>query len=342
MSRTDRRASRTLRSVRVSVVIPCFNSLRFLPETVASVQHQDLPAGVEDYEIVLVDDGGDDDLAGWAATLDDARVRVVRQDNAGVSAARNRGIAESRGDLVAFCDSDDLWTRGTLAALARPLIEDPGVGLSYGWYDVVDSEGRPTGRVHRGEIEGDAWEGLVLENPIAASGVMVRRAVLDAVGGFAQNRDRFRIDVEDWELWIRIAATHRVAVARTVVAHHRRHDSNSSADVESIEAAYRHLLDVVFDDGPPRRQALRPAATARVELRLASHWINDRGDAAKAREHLANARRHDPGLVRDGEYRRVRATALAAQLGGTRALDALRGLNRLVRTRKKGPTASLL
>ena len=318
--------------MRVSVVIPCFNSLRYLPETLDSVLDQRMPAGVAGYEVVLVDDGGDDDLTGWASTRGDDRVRVVRQENAGVSAARNRGIAESTGELIAFCDSDDLWTPTTLDALVGCFTRTPHIGLAHGWYDVIDADGRPTGRVTRSELEGHVWDQLVLDNPIAASGVMVRREVFDALGGFSQNRDRFRIDVEDWELWIRIAATWPIGLARQVVAHHRRHDANSSTDVESIEAAYRHLLEVVFDGVTEQRRQLRPLAEARIEVRLASHWINDRQDPAAGLAHLARAAELDPQLRRTREYWQLAGTGRALLLTGERGYRALKAANRGART----------
>jgi glycosyltransferase involved in cell wall biosynthesis len=313
--------------VRVSVVIPCFNSLRYLPETLDSVLDQQLPEGVDGYEVVLVDDGGEDDLTSWASARGDERVRVVRQENAGVSAARNRGIAESSGELVAFCDSDDLWTPTTVAALVGCFVRTPHIGLAHGWYDVIDADGRPTGRVNRSELEGHVWERLVLDNPIAASGVMVRREVFDALGGFAVNRDRFRIDVEDWELWIRIAGSWPLGLAREVVAHHRRHDANSSADVESIEAAYQHLLAVVFDDATDARRRLRPLAEARMEVRLASHWINDRREPAAGLAHLRRAALLDPRIRRTREHLQLHATARALRLGGERGYAAMKAAN---------------
>jgi glycosyltransferase involved in cell wall biosynthesis len=148
--------------VPTSVVIPCHNSLRFLPETVASV----LAQTDADLEVVLVDDGGTDDLAGWVGAQRDDRVRLVRQDNAGPSAARNRGIAESTGGLVAFLDSDDVWEPSFLAELV-PLFEDRSVGMAYAGWDVVDENGTPNGRVSVPTWEGDVWDRFVTRNPVA-------------------------------------------------------------------------------------------------------------------------------------------------------------------------------
>lgn len=328
--------------MRVSVVIPCYNSLRYLPETLDSVVGQDLDtAVVSDLEIVLVDDGGDDDLAGWLVRSGHpsdgiGRVRVVRQDNAGVSAARNLGIRETTGDLIAFCDSDDLWTPRTASLLAQRFRDDPAIGLAYGWYEVINADGSSTGSIHDSSVSGDAWQELILDNPVSASGVMVSRAVLDQVGGFAENRDRFPIDVEDWELWIRIAASCPIAVVPEVVALHRRHESNSSTDIESLQLAYENLMDVAFDGVAAERAALLPAARARYKVILAWQSLNEREDPAAAAGFLREAVTDQPDLRRSPEYWRIRtATSVLGVLGkpGYRAMRSVNQALRKVRNR---------
>jgi len=318
--------------MRVSVVIPCHNSLRYLPETLDSVLDQQLPERVDGpLEVVLVDDGGSDSLTDWAAARGDARVRVLRQENAGVSAARNAGIAAATGDLVAFCDSDDVWLPTTVADLTACFVQDPTIGLAYGWYDVIDADGAPTGRVYRSDWHGDVWERLVTRNVVGASGVMVRREALDDVGVFAVNRDRFRVDVEDWELWIRIAARWQVGVTGSVVYHYRRHDQNSSTDVDSLDAAYRNLLDVVFADVGPERARLRPHATASIEMILAWQSLNDRQDPRRALQYLRSAATHSPELRRTPGYWRLRGAASVLSLTGDQGYRAVRSANTAVR-----------
>jgi len=306
--------------MRASVVIPCYNSLRWLPETLDSVLAQTFA----DFEVVLVDDGGSDDLTGWAAGRGDDRVRVVRQDNAGVSAARNRGIDAARGELIAFCDSDDLWVPAALERMVACFDRDPAVGLVYGWYDVVDAEGRPTGRVEAHTHEGQVWDHFVTNNPVAMSASMVPAAVFARLGGFEVNRDKFPVDVEDWELWIRIAGSYPVAVVREVLCHHRRHDSNSSTDVDSLEAAYRHLLAKVFDGQSPARMARRPFALAHIEVILGWKSLNEDRDAVRALAFRRSAVRHHPALRRSPEYWRLGAAARALELMGDRGYAAVR------------------
>ncbi len=313
-------------SPRVTVVIPCHNSLRWLPRTLDAVLGQ----GFEDLEVVLVDDGGDDDLAGWAARVGDDRVRVVRQDNAGVAAARNRGIDEARGELVAFCDSDDVWVPHALEAMLRRYDElssepnDRPVGLVYGCYQVVLADGSPTGRVEAHEAEGDCWEYFVTANPVGMSATLVPRAVLDELGGFEVNRDEFPIDVEDWELWIRIAAGYRVGLVRDVLYHYRRHDSNSSTAVDSLDLAYRRLLTNAFAGVSAKRRELRPRATAHIDKILAWQSLNDERDATKALAYRRSARRHDPAVMTTPDYWRLGAAARAMSLLGQGGYEALR------------------
>ena len=286
---------------RVSVVVPCFNSLRFLPATLDAVRTQTF----DDLEIVLVDDGGSDDLAGFVAGVDDERIRLVRQDNAGVSAARNRGIAEAAGELVLCLDADDLLVPEAIALLVGAYDaahDQPGMplGMVYGWSDVVDEHGVSSGRVRSSDWEGDVWSRLVTRNVVALGAALVPAAVYRELGGFRVNRDRFAVDVEDWELWIRLAAGHRVALVPQIVLHVRRHGSNSTAGgaTETLEAAYRHLLDQVFVDpalGTARPGvdlgALRAAATATAEMRLAWHSLNDDGAGDAAMGYLRSAAR---------------------------------------------------
>lgn len=310
----------------VSVVIPCFNSLELLPETLASVLEQDLA----DIEVVLVDDGGTDDLAGWAAGLADQRVRLVRQDNAGPSAARNRGIAETTGELVAFLDSDDTWEPEYLTRLVA-CFDDPRVGLAYSGWDVVDVDGRPNGRATVSSWQGEVWERFVTRNPVACSGAVVRRAVLDDLGGFTVNRDRFPIDVEDWELWVRIASSYRVAVVSEVLVHHRRHGANSSSDPESLSAAYASFLDTVFEGQPPERLSLRPLATARSEIILGWHSLTDARDARQALGYRRSAARHAPQVRRAPDWWRLGAAAWALRIMGDRGFRLLRRLSHALR-----------
>src|SRR5579885_1362295 len=92
-----------MRSPRLSVVIPLYNKAPHVARAIESVQRQ----SVRDFELIVVDDGSTDGGAGIVGAIDDSRIRLITQPNAGASAARNRGVGEARGELIAFLDADD-------------------------------------------------------------------------------------------------------------------------------------------------------------------------------------------------------------------------------------------
>jgi glycosyltransferase involved in cell wall biosynthesis len=182
----------------VSVVIPTRDRSRLLSLTLHSVLWQQ---GV-DLEVVVVDDGSADDTARLVASLGDARVRLVRHDRSqGVSAARNRGIAEAGGAWVAFLDDDDLWAPDKLASQLQAA-HRTGRSWAYTGEVSVDEhlrvvDGGPPAPPDR------VVEGLRRHNavPAGASNVVVRAETLARAGRFdPQLRNN-----EDWDLWIRLA-----------------------------------------------------------------------------------------------------------------------------------------
>ena len=150
---------------RISVVIPAYNRAHLVGEAIQSVLDQDFPP----HEIVVVDDGSTDDTAAVAARYP---VRVISQDNQGIGGARNRGITESSGELLAFLDSDDRWMPNRLSAQMRRLAAPPPVDLVFAHYrEIHDLDG-----VRR-----------VVPDPVAgwsASTALARRDVFDRVGLF--------------------------------------------------------------------------------------------------------------------------------------------------------------
>ncbi len=305
-------------------MIPCFDSLRWLPETLRSVLDQT----DRDLEVVVVDDGGTDDLSGYLESVADDRVRMVRQDNAGVSAARNRGLEEARGSLVLVLDADDLLAPRAVELLVARFDREPEVGLVYGWAAVVDADGVEVSRRRTSDWEGDIWDRLVTRNVISLGGALAPARLLRELGGFTVNRDRFRVDVEDWELWLRLADRHRVGLVPEVVMQVRRHESNSTGvgSVAALDEAYRHLIETVFTDQPPERAARRPEMVARAELALAWHCLQDDFDVESGLAYRRSAARHHPPVRTTGEYWRMGAVAALLQVAGRQGLLAARRL----------------
>jgi glycosyltransferase involved in cell wall biosynthesis len=190
----------TAEAPAVSVVIPAYNAAWCVAKAIDSVLAQE-GAG---YEIVVVDDGSTDDTPAVLAHYGDA-VRVVRQRNQGLSAARNAGIRAARGEFVAFLDADDWWLPGKLGKQMELMRTRPEVGFSSTAARVEDPEGRLLNLWAAPQWQGAFVVHLFGSNAdVAGSGsaVVARRALFERVGGF----DETLRSLEDIDMWMRLAA----------------------------------------------------------------------------------------------------------------------------------------
>jgi glycosyltransferase involved in cell wall biosynthesis len=217
----------------VSVVIPCYNHARFLAEAIESALQQEY----RPMEIVVVDDGSTDHTAQVAARY--PSVRYCRQKNAGLAAARNKGISESKGIYILFLDADDLLCVGALVSAVEVLLENPGLGFVYGDFRVIDKDGAPVSTFDKPATHRDDYLGLFDGNHIAmCATVLFPRHVLEQVGGF---RAEFRA-AEDYDLYFRIARLLPYRRHGAVMAEYRRHDCNMSINAALM---LRSTLSVV-------------------------------------------------------------------------------------------------
>ena len=276
----------------VSVVVAAYNAERFLADALDSVAAQTAPP----LETVVVDDGSTDRTA-EIAERHPVGARLVRQENAGSAAARNRGIAEARGALVAFLDADDLWLPHKLdrqiAALGRT-----GARWCYTDARFVDAEtGHTLGRwsdTHPAP-EGDVARALLGGNFITVPTVLAERTVLDAVGGFPETLPGRASISEDWALWLRVAIDHAVAYVDEPCAAIRQHAARKTETMDldlALDARVRLVGDAVAR-APERLGGAAPAALAGVHLGIARKWLV-RGEPGRARAVLRRGLREDP------------------------------------------------
>lgn len=179
--------------------MPAYNAAFFIGRAIESVLAQTY-AG---WELIVVDDGSTDGTGQVIRGYQDPRVRYIRQANQGPAAARNLGLAESRGDSVVFLDADDWWARRCLERLAGVLgsTSAQNAVAHADWAYAADTG--QTGAVVSSAMDGGgALATLVLRNPIAIHCALIRRSALEAVGGFPVEDPA----LEDWELWLRLAA----------------------------------------------------------------------------------------------------------------------------------------
>jgi GT2 family glycosyltransferase len=309
--------------MRVSVVIPTYNRAKRLPAAIDSVLRQ----GLDETEIIVVDDGSVDDTRAVVARYGD-RVNYVYQENAGVGSARNTGIRQATGEFIAFLDSDDRWRDFKLSMQLALFASRPRVGLVFSDFVIETPDGteQPHGaalwagrdldfpEMTRVQLASPAsagvgqsppwpidpvecWSGpmyrqLVDELPILTSSVVVRRAALDATTLYAERVILF----EDWEFFARVARradVGYVALPTTVnVGHLDPGRVSKCSPVERAEA-YQTLLERVWL-ADPDFMALGPATVQSVHSRALLAVAREAllaGEHERARTALAAWRR---------------------------------------------------
>jgi glycosyltransferase involved in cell wall biosynthesis len=205
----------------VTVVIPCYNQAHFLGEAVESVLSQTYPR----HEIVVVDDGSTDDTAEVASRYQE--VRLIRQENGGLSAARNAGLGQSRGEYVVFLDADDRLLPEALEVGVRELEAHPRSAFVFGRWNNIAVDGSPRPTSHRPHDERDHYLALLHSCHIRMHAVMYRSSIFDTVGGF----DTSLSASEDYDLYLRITRDHPVHYHGEVVAEYRRrHGANMTGN----------------------------------------------------------------------------------------------------------------
>jgi glycosyltransferase involved in cell wall biosynthesis len=259
---------------KVSVIIPAYNAMTYLPTTLESVLQQTLT----DFEVLIINDGSSDSIVQWASQLADSRVRLISQENRGVSCARNTGITEAKGEYIAFIDADDLWESTKLEKQVHCLETQPDVGLVYTWTLLVDEHGQPLNRVYASDVEGDVWQQLV-ENDMIANGsnIMVRHQCFETVGLF----DRNLTAAEDYDMCLRIATSYPFGVVKEPLTLYRQHPNSVSKARQKLVDDLRVVLEKTFQSAPLELLYLRNRAYASIFLGLA--WLAiDEGNYEKA------------------------------------------------------------
>lgn len=205
----------------ISVVMPVFNGERYIREAIESLLAQTLP----DFELVVIDDGSTDATERIIGAFDDSRIVFLKNDgNRGIVYSRNRGIASSRGRYIALLDSDDVAVENRLAIQHQFLQQHPDIGLVAGWITEIDENGSATGAFLKTEAPSEAIPAMLLfDNCFAQSSVMIRKSILAV--------DPYRSDfpcAEDYDLFARVAADHKVAIIPEVAVRYRQHSSGTS------------------------------------------------------------------------------------------------------------------
>jgi glycosyltransferase involved in cell wall biosynthesis len=221
----------------ISVVIPTFNSGSVVTQAVESALGQTS----QPHEIIVVDDGSTDDTQSELRQFQQ-RIVSLRQQNAGVAAARNAGIARATGDFVAFLDADDVWHPKKLAFQIQSLQDHrPALGAvgtdTFDWPRVTMPEIAVVAPAST--IECIDWDSLVVKNCLTTSSMLVRRDVLRKAGTF----DTALQGPEDYDLWLRVAEIANVGVLPMPLTGYRNAEGSLSKHAEKMEEGMIRILD---------------------------------------------------------------------------------------------------
>lgn len=317
----------------VSIILPTYNCTEYVGEAIESMLRQSFT----EFELIVIDDGSKDDTLSAVRRYDDPRMQVHSQSNRGLAATLNRGIGLARGRYIARQDQDDVSLPERLGKQVAYLEAHPNCGLLGTWAEIWQ-ERRRTERAHRHPADNASLKfELLLNNPFVHSSVMIRKAVLERVGGYSTESERQ--PPEDFELWSRIARESDVANLpeflhryREIVGSMSRHgpspflDHLVSISAENVAWAsgeppnHPQVVNIAaLAHGARHRLAAKPdfVQMARIFQR-AAHVVASGGDKhhfkQKAAEQIAGMRarylgRRHPRVILDRFIQRVWRTA---------------------------------
>jgi glycosyltransferase involved in cell wall biosynthesis len=228
---------------QVSIIIPAYNCAQYLGETIRSVLNQEF----NDLEIIIVNDGSFDNTGEIAKSFG-SPVRVIEQDNAGVCAARNRGLAEAKGEFIALMDHDDFWFKNKLSNQVDILNNHPEAAVVfsnfYWWHPqsdgqhIIPADTLALSRTPGFDESFCGWiyHKMLFDSWVLTSTALARKEVFEKCGGFDEKLPYS----EDWDFWLRVSRDFQFLKTRQTTTLYRQHHNQGSRVVRDID--YRTIL----------------------------------------------------------------------------------------------------
>lgn len=294
---------------KVSVIIATHNHAHFLPECLGSVKAQTY----KDYEVIVVDNGSTDDTKNVIKDLAwDKLVYYYQNDTGSVAGPRNTGIRLAKGKYVAFLDSDDIWYEQKLLKIMDIIEKNPDIDLIT--HDIrIVSYGKPEKVVRVGprkKADSIFKELLFCGNFIAGSATVVKRSMMEKIGGF--DTDKNYVHAEDYETWLRIASiSNKFFFLNECLGDYRVHKSNLSHDFET--AFLNEICIVKKHYGMIGSKSLRERISFRIRIarcyvEISLRFISVKRDSLKALKYVILAFSNDPLILPEVFIRAIRRT----------------------------------
>lgn len=280
----------------ISIVIPAYNSQKYIAETLSSLQRQTY----DNWEAVVVNDGSTDNTVNIVNGLEDNRISLISQENKGVKRLAetiNAGVNLSRGELITMLPSDDLWPETRLADQI-PIFEDPDVVLVHGRMTLIDQLSNPIGEarapfsvLHKNPDSQEAFLEMLSRNTVFQPTVLIRKSALTAIGGYQQERYMY---AEDYPTQLKLSMLGRFHYIGKVLAHYRIHPGQMTKNhqykmIASDRVYVRRFLAQQADKietflGPMSGRIAEALNTRDVydRYKLARHFSTTKGGMGKA------------------------------------------------------------
>ena len=250
----------------VSVIIPAYNAEATILETVTSV----LAQAYSNFELIIINDGSSDRTVDLLQNIVDSRIKIFSYENAGLSTARNRGVKRSQGEFISFLDADDCWTPNKLELQIEALQNNPQVALAYSWvyfkYETEADSYADTSVTYSGNVYAE----LLLKNFLHnGSNALIRKKIIDEVGLF----DTQLKAVEDWDLYLRIAAKHEFILVPEVQIIYRQSASSMTGNIQLMEHYLKLVIDRAYETAPIKLQYLKAQSLGWTYKYLAQQYL---------------------------------------------------------------------
>lgn len=294
---------------KVTVVIPAYNAMPYLPKTLSSVLTQTFT----DFEVLIINDGSKDEIIEWSNLITDQRVKVISQENQGLSNARNTGIQNANGKFIALLDADDLWHSDKLEKQVNYLETHPEVGLVYTWVEMFYDDQTTRSKYLSPEVEGEALAEILIKNIVTCGSTpLIQQESFSQVGLF----DEKLSSSADWDMWIRIASKYHFGVVRENLVYYRQHNKNMSRDIQKMFAEAEVVIEKGFDLAPQDLRDKKKEAYSNTCLYLA--WTAfDNGYDKESREYHRKAINYFPDISKTVASKHLRKLHLAKRILGS-------------------------
>ena len=300
----------------VSVLVPVYNGEKHVAEAVKSILNQTHT----NLEVIIINDGSTDNTLREVSGIADARIKIVDQSNAGLAAARNRGLKLATGDVIALLDHDDVWFEHKLERQLALLRSDATIGAVGSLLQYLGDDG-PIDAVS-GEIADNQRERIAAAKlmPFAPSSMIVTMAVIREIGGFDEALFPFAGPVDDLDFLSRVATVSRVVTVAEPLGYYRVHSGASS---------FTHFFQV--QDGTRFLQARRLALTKGKDLKW-EEWLESSRPSFRVRQ---KDRARFLFRVAGMHFTNGKKMQFLSALAGASILDPKYTLQRVLRQRKK-------